>query len=104
LWASSLEVGSSWRDPEAERCTSSSSETSTIGGEVLRGLSVGCGLVDSRRVVAPSDVAVASMASLERGGASVEHPGEGCTEGEEKMISGALRTRCFLWIVPGSRR
>jgi hypothetical protein len=54
-----------------------SSKTSTLGGEVLRGFGVGCGLVYSCRVEASSDVAVASMASLERGCATVEHLDEG---------------------------
>jgi hypothetical protein len=54
-----------------------SSETSTLGGEVLRGFGVGCGLVYSRRVEASSDVAVASMAYLKRGCATVEHLEEG---------------------------
>jgi hypothetical protein len=60
----SLEVGSGWRDPKAERCASPTSETSNLGGVVLRGFCVGCGLVDSCRVEASSDVVVASMASL----------------------------------------
>jgi hypothetical protein len=79
---SSLEVSSGWRDPEAERCASPLSETSNLGSEVMWGFGVRCDLVDSRRVEASSDVAVVSMASLERGGASVEHPGEGSAERE----------------------
>jgi hypothetical protein len=78
--ASSLEVGSVWRDPEAERRASPSPETLTLGGEVLQGFGVGCGLVESHWVVASSDAAVASMASLERGGTSVEYPGKECGE------------------------
>jgi hypothetical protein len=103
LWASSLVVGSDWRDPETERHASPSLETSTLGGEVLRGFGVGCGMVDSRRVVVSSDAVVASMATLERGGTSVEHPGEECAEREVEVISGAY-AQGFLWIVLGSRR
>jgi hypothetical protein len=44
------------------------------------GVGVGCGLMDSHRVVASSGAMLASMASLERGFASVEHPGDGCAE------------------------
>jgi hypothetical protein len=54
-----------------------SSEMSTLGSEVLRGFNIGCGLVYSRRVEASSDVMVASMASLERGRAMVEHLEDG---------------------------
>jgi hypothetical protein len=68
-----LEIGSGWRVTVAEWGAPPSSETSTLGGEVLRGFGVGCGLVYSRRVEASSDVAVALMASLERGRATVEH-------------------------------
>jgi hypothetical protein len=80
MWESFLEVGYGWRDPEVVRCASFSSETSTLGSEVLRDFGVGGGLVDLRRVVASSDTEVSSMASLERGCTSVEHPGEGCVE------------------------
>jgi hypothetical protein len=47
---------------------------------IHQGFDVGCGLMDSRRVVAPSDAVATSMASLERGFPSVEHPGEGYVE------------------------
>jgi hypothetical protein len=52
---------SGWRDPVAEWCAPPSSEMSTLGGKVLQGFGVGCGLVDSRGVETSYDVAVASM-------------------------------------------
>jgi hypothetical protein len=52
---------SGWRDHVAEWCAPPSLATSTLGGEVLQGFSVGCGLVDSRGVEASSDIAVVSM-------------------------------------------
>jgi hypothetical protein len=72
-----LDIGSGWRDTVAEWGVPPSSKTSTLGGEVLRGFGIGCGLVYSRRVDASSDVMVASMACLERGRAMVEHLEEG---------------------------
>jgi hypothetical protein len=68
---------------------------------VLRGFCVGCGLVDSCRVEASSDVVVASMASPERGGASVKHPGEGCAEREVEVISGASAQGAFFGMYQG---
>jgi hypothetical protein len=107
LWASSLEIGSIWRVTVAEWGAPPSSEMSTLGGEVLWGFGVGCGLVYSCRVEALSDVAVASMASLERGRATIEHLEEGYKRFSGETGGGdlrSLRTRCFLWNVSRSRR
>jgi hypothetical protein len=52
--------------------------------------------VDSRKVEASSNVVVASMASLERGGASIEHPGGGCAEREVEVISEACAQGAFF--------
>jgi hypothetical protein len=100
-----LEIGSGWRDPVAEWCALPLSEKSILGGEVLRGFGVGCGLVDLRRVEASSDIAVASMASLERGGTSVEHLEEGYVEREREVevVFEACAQGTFFE-VPRSRR
>jgi hypothetical protein len=90
-------VDSRWRDLEVERFPSSSSATSTFGGEEQRGFGVGFGLMDSCRVVGPFDAVVASMARLKSGFTSVEHLGEGYAE--SKRGGGdlwSLRTRRFL--------
>jgi hypothetical protein len=44
---------------------------------------------------------VASMSSLERGGTSIEHPGEGCTEREVEMISEACAQDAFFEMYQG---
>jgi hypothetical protein len=85
----------------AKWCAPPLSATSTLGGEVLQGFGVGCGLVDSRRVEASSDVAVASMQSLERGDASVEHLEEGYVEREVEVISKACAQGAFFGIYQG---
>jgi hypothetical protein len=72
---------------------SSSSATSSLSDMAHQGLGVGCGLMDSRRVVASSGAVVASMASLERDFALVEHSGDGHTGCEVEVTSEALRTR-----------
>jgi hypothetical protein len=84
-----------------ERCASPSLEMSNLGSMVLWGLCVGCGLVDLRRVEASSDIVVASMASLVRGSASVEHPGEGCAEREVEVISEGLAQGAFFRMYQG---
>jgi hypothetical protein len=55
-------------------------------------------LVDSLRVEVSSDVAVVSSASLERGGASLEYPVEGCAEREVEVISEACAQGAFFGI------
>jgi hypothetical protein len=65
-------VDTGWRVLEAEWFASSSSATSSLGGMVQRGLGIGCGLMDSHRVVAQSGAVVALMASLERAFTSVK--------------------------------
>jgi hypothetical protein len=59
---------------------SSSSTTSNLSDVAQQGLCVGCGLMNSRRVVVPSSVVVTSMANLERDFALVEHSGDGHTD------------------------
>jgi hypothetical protein len=63
-----------------------SSATSSLSDMAHKGLHVGCGLMDSRRVVASSGAVVASMASLERDFALVGHSGDGHTDFEVEVI------------------
>jgi hypothetical protein len=62
-----------------------------------------CALVDSCKALAPSGAMVALMVDLVRGFASVYQLGDGLTRngGGDFWI---MRTRCYLWIVPGRRR
>jgi hypothetical protein len=82
-----------WRIPEGEWFASSSSMTSSLSDVVQKGLCVGCGLMNSHRVVVPSSTVVMSMASLERDFALVEHSRDGHTDCEVEVTSEALRTR-----------
>jgi hypothetical protein len=83
---------------------SSSSVTSSLSSVAQWGLRVGCGSMDSRRVVAPSGAMVTSIASLERGLASVEHFGDGQADCDVEVTSRALSATRFLCILPGSQR
>jgi hypothetical protein len=67
---------------------------------VLWGFGVGCGLVDSRRVEASSNVTMVSMASLERGGALVEYLEEG-VERKVEVISEACAQGAFFGMYQG---
>jgi hypothetical protein len=59
--------------------------------------------MDSGRAVASSGAVAASMVGLVRGFTLVFHSGDGLEEGGGGDLW-SLRTRRFLWIVPGSRR
>jgi hypothetical protein len=64
------------------------------------GFGIGCGLVDSCRVEASSDVMVASMASLERGSTSVEYLEED-VERKVEVISKACAQGAFFGMYQG---
>jgi hypothetical protein len=71
-----------------------------LSGVAQRSLGDSHALMDSRRVGAPSSAMVASMV---RGFASVFHPGDGLVEGGGGDFW-RMRTRRYLWIMPGSWR
>jgi hypothetical protein len=74
---------------------------SSLGGMAQWGLDCGRAMMDSCRAVAPSGAMVASMAVLVRGFTLIEHSGDGLAEkGGGDLWS--LRTKHFLWIVPGT--
>jgi hypothetical protein len=94
-------VDSGWRDLEVEQFASSSSATLTLGGEEQWDFGVGCGLMDSCRVVAPSDAMVVSIARLESGFTLIKHPGEGYAEREVEVTSGAYAQGDFSGFYQG---